>query len=153
MEYFILFLVVIMLVGSISIAIPSKSSRKISKLRIEAKMIGFKISSMLYGKNNFKNKQSHSVSYQIKNKSDLKEGHFIRDKDSLILYSPVKLKYSDNFQTIERKLKDLSESIDEIIFTESYVYFLWKELDGLEELKDINEALTNLKFFKINLPT
>ena len=147
MEYFILFLVVIMLVGSISIAIPSKSSRKISKLRIEAKMIGFKISSMLYGKNNFKNKQSHSVSYQIKNKSDLKEGHFIRDKDSLILYSPVKLKFSDNFQTIERKLKDLSESIDEIIFTESYIYFLWKELDGLEELKNINEALGNLKFF------
>jgi len=147
LEYFILFLVVIMLVGSISIAIPSKSSRKISKLRIEAKMIGFKISSMLYGKNNFKNKHSHSVSYQIKNKSDLREGHFIRDKDSLILYSPVKLKFSDNFQTIERKLKDLSESIDEIIFTESYVYFLWKELDGLEELKDINEALTNLKFF------
>ena len=110
-------------------------------------MIGFKISSMLYGKNNFKNKQSHSVSYQIKNKSDLKEGHFIRDKDSLILYSPVKLKFSDNFQTIERKLKNLSKSIDEIIFTESYVYFLWKELDGLEELKDINEALTNLKFF------
>ena len=147
MEYFILFLVVIMLVGSISIAIPSKSSRKISKLRIEAKIIGFKISSMLYGKNNFKNKHSHSVSYQIKNKSDLREGHFIRDKDSLILYSPVKLKFSDNFQTIEKKLKNLSESIDEIIFTESYVYFLWKELDGLEELKDINEALTNLKFF------
>ena len=147
MEYFILFLVVIMLVGSISIAIPSKSSRKISKLRIEAKIIGFKISSMLYGKNNFKNKHSHSVSYQIKNKSDLREGHFIRDKDSFILYSPVKLKFSDNFQTIEKKLKNLSESIDEIIFTESYVYFLWKELDGLEELKDINEALTNLKFF------
>ena len=147
MEYFILFLVVIMLVGSISIAIPSKSSRKISKLRIEAKIIGFKISSMLYGKNNFKNKHSHSVSYQIKNKSDLREGHFIRDKDSLILYSPVKLKFSDNFQTVEKKLKNLSESIDEIIFTESYVYFLWKELDGLEELKDINEALTNLKFF------
>ena len=136
-----------MLVGSISIAIPSKSSRKISKLRIEAKIIGFKISSMLYGKNNFKNKHSHSVSYQIKNKSDLREGHFIRDKDNLILYSPVKLKFSDNFQTVEKKLKNLSESIDEIIFTESYVYFLWKELDGLEELKDINEALTNLKFF------
>ena len=147
MEYFILFLVVIMLVGSISIAIPSKSSRKISKLRIEAKIIGFKISSMLYGKNNFKNKHSHSVSYQIKNKSDLREGHFIRDKDSLILYSPVKLKFSDNFQTVEKKLKNLSESIDEIIFTESYVYFLWKELDGLEELKNIDEALRNLKFF------
>ena len=136
-----------MLVGSISIAIPSKSSRKISKLRIEAKIIGFKISSMLYGKNNFKNKHSHSVSYQIKNKSDLREGHFIRDKDNLILYSPVKLKFSDNFQTVEKKLKNLSESIDEIIFTESYIYFLWKELDGLEELKNIDEALRNLKFF------
>ena len=110
-------------------------------------MSGFKISSMLYGKNNFKNINSHSVSYQIKNKSDLREGHFIRDKNNLILYSPVKLKFSDNFQIIEKKLKNLSESIDEIIFTESYVYFLWKELDGLEELKDINKALRNLKFF------
>jgi len=147
LEYFILFLVVIMLVGSISIAIPSKSSRKISKLRIEAKMIGFKISSMLYGKNNFKNKHSHTVSYQIKNKTKLREGHFIRDKNSLILYSPIKLKFSDNFQSIEKQLKYLSNSIDEIIFTESYIYFLWKELDGLEELKNINEALGNLKFF------
>ena len=147
MEYFILFLVVIMLVGSISIAIPSKSSRKISKLRIEAKIIGFKISSMLHGKNNFKNKHSHTVSYQIKNKTKLREGHFIRDKNSLILYSPIKLKFSDNFQSIEKQLKNLSNSIDEIIFTESYIYFLWKELDGLEELKNINEALGNLKFF------
>ena len=136
-----------MLIGSISIAIPSKSSRKISKLRIEAKMIGFKISSMLYGKNNFKNKHSHTVSYQIKNKTKLREGHFIRDKNSLILYSPIKLKFSDNFQSIEKQLKYLSNSIDEIIFTESYIYFLWKELDGLEELKNINEALGNLKFF------
>ena len=136
-----------MLVGSISIAIPSKSSRKISKLRIEAKMIGFKISSMLYGKNNFKNKHSHTVSYQIKNKTKLREGHFIRDKNSLILYSPIKLKFSDNFQSIEKQLKYLSNSIDEIIFTESYIYFLWKELDGLEELKNINESLGNLKFF------
>ena len=77
-----------MLVGSISIAIPSKSSRKISKLRIEAKMIGFKISSILYGKNNFKNKNAHSVNYQITNTTKLREGHFIRDKNTLILYSP-----------------------------------------------------------------
>ena len=110
-------------------------------------MIGFKISSMLYGKNNFKNKHSHTVSYQIKNKTKLREGHFIRDKNSLILYSPIKLKFSDNFKSIEKQLKNLSNSIDEIIFTESYIYFLWKELDGLEELKNINEALGNLKFF------
>ena len=109
--------------------------------------MGIKISSTIYGKNKFKNKNSNPVSYQIKNTTSLKEGHFIRDKTDLILYSPVKLKFSDNFQTVEKKLKNLSESIDEIIFTESYVYFLWKELDGLEELKDINEALTNLKFF------
>ena len=134
-----------MLVGSISIAIPSKSSLKISKLRIEAKMIGFKISSMLYGKNNFKNKHSHSVSYQIKNKSDLREGHFIRDKDSLILYSPVKLKYKDNFENIKKQLNNLSKSINEIIFTDSFIYFLWKELDGAKELENILEELKNLK--------
>ena len=110
-------------------------------------MIGFKISSIIYGKNNFKNKNSHSVNYQITNTTKLQEGHFIRDKNSLILYSPVKLKFSDNFQSIEKQLKNLSESIDEIIFTESYIYFLWKELDGLEELKNIDEALRNLKFF------
>ena len=145
MEYFVLILAILLLVGSISIAMPSKSSREISKIRMEAKMMGVKIASTIYGKNKFKNKNSNSVSYQIKNETLLKEGHFIRDKTNLILYSPVKLKYIDNFESIEKHLNNLSESIEEIIFTDSFVFFLWKELDGIKELNNILEKLGNLK--------
>ena len=147
MEYFVLILAILLLVGSISIAMPSKSSREISKIRMEAKMMGVKIASTIYGKNKFKNKNSNSVSYQIKNETLLKEGHFIRDKTNLILYSPVKLKYIDNFESIEKHLNNLSESIEEIIFTDSFVFFLWKELDGVKELNNIIEELRNLKNF------
>ena len=56
MEYLVIVTAALLLIGSISIAMPSKSSRKISKLRIDAKMLGCKISSNLYGKNKFKNK-------------------------------------------------------------------------------------------------
>ena len=147
MEYFVLILAILLLVGSISIAMPSKSSREISKIRMEAKMMGVKIASTIYGKNKFKNKNSNSVSYQIKNETLLKEGHFIRDKTDLILYSPVKLKYIDNFESIEKHLNNLSESIEEIIFTDSFVFFLWKELDGLKELNNILDKLRNLKNF------
>ena len=145
MEYIVLILAILLLVGSISIAMPSKSSREISKIRMEAKMMGVKIASTIYGKNKFKNKNSNSVSYQIKNETLLKEGHFIRDKTNLILYSPVKLKYIDNFERIENNINKLSESIDEIIFTDSFVFFLWKELDGIKELNNILEKLGNLK--------
>ena len=100
MEYFVLILAILLLVGSISIAMPSKSSREISKIRMEAQMMGVKISSTIYGKNKFKNKNSNPVSYQIKHTTTFKEGHFIRDKTDLILYSPVKLKYVDNFESI-----------------------------------------------------
>ena len=147
MEYFVLILAILLLVGSISIAMPSKSSREISKIRMEAKMMGVKIASTIYGKNKFKNNNSNSVSYQIKNETLLKEGHFIRDKTNLILYSPVKLKYIDNFESIEKHLNNLSESIEEIIFTDSFVFFLWKELDGLKELNNILDKLRNLKNF------
>ena len=89
MEYLVILLAVLVLAGSISIAIPSKASRKISKLRIEAKILGCKILSTLYGENKFKNNNSNSVIYQIKNLTGIKEAHFIRDNDQLILYSPV----------------------------------------------------------------
>ncbi len=147
MEYFVFILAILLLVGSISIAMPSKTSREISKIRLEAKMMGIKISSTIYGKNKFKNKDSNPVSYQIKNNSSLKEGHFIRDKTDLILYSPVKLKYEDHFESIEKQIKNLSDSIDEVIFTESFIFFLWKELDGLKELNNILDELRNLKNF------
>ena len=145
MELLVILTAILLLVGSISVALPSKSSRKISKIRIEAKKLGFKITSTLYGKNSFKNKKSFNVFYQIKNSVNLKEGHFIRDKDELILYSPVKLKYSENFCNIKNELKGLTESIDEIIFTSSFISFLWKESDGIEVLKAIQEKLESLK--------
>ena len=128
MEYFVFILAILLLVGSISIAMPSKSSREISKIRMEAKMMGVKIASTIYGKNKFKNKNSNSVSYQIKNETSLKEGHFIRDKTDLILYSPVKLKYTDNFEGIKKHLNNLSESIDEIIFTDTFVFFFMERV-------------------------
>ena len=104
MEYLVVLIAVLVLAGSISIANPSKASIKISKLRMEAKLLGCKILSTLYGENKFKNNNSNSVIYQIKNLTRIKEAHFIRDNDQLILYSPVKLKFSDNFELINKKL-------------------------------------------------
>ena len=147
MEYLIIVTAALLLIGSISIAMPSKSSRKISKLRIDAKMLGCKISSNLYGENKFKNKNSFDVSYQIKNLTTLKEGHFIRDKNKFILYSPVKLKYLDHFKDIDRVLQDMPESANEIIFSNISISFLWKESDGIKELKKIIEKLDDLKNF------
>ena len=147
MEYFVLILAILLLVGSISIAMPSKSSREISKIRMEAKLIGCKITSNLYGENKFKNHSKFSVSYRIKNKTYLKEGHFIRDKDKLILYSPVKLKYSDSFESLNEELQNISYSLEEVIFTSVSISFLWKELDGLDELKEIIKNFDKLKKF------
>jgi hypothetical protein len=61
------------------------------------------------------------------------------------LYSPVKLKFSDNFELINKKLNGVSNSIEEIIFSNSSISFLWKELEGLEELKIILIKLGELK--------
>ena len=145
MEYLVILLAVLVLAGSISIAIPSKASRKISKLRIEAKILGCKILSTFYGENKFKNNNSNSVIYQIKNLTDIKEAHFIRDNDQLILYSPVKLKFSDNFELFNKEINEVSDSIEEIIFSNASISFLWKELKGLEELEMILKKLSKLK--------
>ena len=57
MEIIVVITVMAFLIGTISFALPSKSSRKISTLRIEASKLGFKISSSSIGKNLFKNKE------------------------------------------------------------------------------------------------
>ena len=147
MEYIVFFTAIILLIGSISIAMPSKSSRKISKVRMEAKLLGCRITSILYGKNEFKNKDSLSVSYQIKNRTFLKEAHFIKDKDKLILYSPVKLKYSNQFNDINNVLQNMSMNLVEIIFNNVSISFLWKETSGIEELKIILKGLDKLNNF------
>ena len=65
MEYLVVLIAVLVLAGSISIAIPSKASRKISKLRMEAKLLGCKILSTLYGENKFKNNNSKKIKIKL----------------------------------------------------------------------------------------
>ena len=102
--------------------------------------MGFKISSSSIGKNLFKNKDLNNMIYQIKNTTNLKEAHFLRDKDELILYSPLKLKYSDDYNEIQNELKNLSPFVVEIIFSNSFISFIWKESKGLDELIKINNS-------------
>ena len=141
MEIIVVITVMAFLIGTISFALPSKSSRKISTLRIEASKLGFKISSSSIGKNLFKNKELNNMIYKIKNTSNLKEAHFLRDKDELILYSPLKLKYSDDYNEIQNGLQNLSPFVLEIIFSNSSISFIWKENEGLDELIKINNLL------------
>jgi len=141
MEYIVIFAALAFLIGSISFAIPSKSSRNLSKLRLESNKLGFKISSSSVGTNSFKKKDLNNMIYKIKNETNLKEAHFIRDKDELILYSPLKLKYSDSYDEIQKKVKNLPLSIDELVFSSSSISFIWKENMGLDELKKINNLL------------
>ena len=144
-EYLVFFLALVFLIGSVSLAIPSKKSQKISKLRMEARKLGVTITSALYGSNDFKNYKKNDVYYQIKNKSELKEAHYIRDKDKLLLYSPVKFKYSERFVDINLQIEKVSASINEIIFTEKNIKFIWNEIDDISELKLIIDKLNQIK--------
>ena len=144
-EYVVFFLALLFLFGSVSLAIPSKKSQKISKLRMEARKLGANITSALYGSNDFKNYKKDEVYYQIKNKSELKEAHYVRDKGKLLLYSPVKFKYSDRFVNINLQIEKVSESINEIIFTEKSIKFIWNEIDDVSELKLIIDKLNQIK--------
>ena len=144
MEFLIILVVLSFLIGTISFALPSKSSREISELRINASRMGFKISPSNIGQNSFKNKDVNLMIYSIKNETNLKEAHFIRDKDELILYSPLKLKYSDGYDEIKSKLNSLSPHVIEIMFSSSFIAFIWREKAGIDELEKI---LNLLKFF------
>ena len=141
MEFLIILVVLSFLIGTISFALPSKSSREISELRMNASRMGFKISSSNIGQNSFKNKDINLMIYSIKNETNLKEAHFIRDKDELILYSPLKLKYSDGYDEIKSKLNSLSPHVLEIMFSSSFVAFIWREKAGIGELDKILNLL------------
>ena len=141
MEFLIILFVLSFLIGTISFALPSKSSREISELRMNASRMGFKISSSNIGQNSFKNKDINLMIYSIKNETNLKEAHFIRDKDELILYSPLKLKYSDGYDEIKSKLNSLSPHVLEIMFSSSFVAFIWREKAGIGELDKILNLL------------
>tara|TARA_B100000925_G_scaffold250008_1_gene201188 strand:- start:171 stop:608 length:438 start_codon:yes stop_codon:yes gene_type:complete len=143
-EIFVFIIALVFLVGSISLALPSKSSKEKSKVRMRAKMLGCKISSTLYGKNTFKNINSIDVSYQIKNNSSFREGHFIRDKEQFILYSPVQLKYQNGFEKMILSINNISPYLDEIIFSNANISFLWNEKKGVSNLELILEKINNL---------
>ena len=141
MEFLIILVVLSFLIGTISFALPSKSSREISELRMNASKMGFKISPSNIGQNSFKNKDVNLMIYSFKNETNLKEAHFIRDKDELILYSPLKLKYSDGYDEIKSKLNSLSPHVLEIMFSSSFVAFIWREKAGKDELEKILNLL------------
>ena len=105
---------------------------------------GFKITALKISNFNFKSKDFSLMVYQFRNTANLKEAHFIRDKDELILYSPLKLKYSDEYDEIKAKLNKFSFYVHEIIYTKSLIAFLWEEKSGLEELKNISSSIKEL---------
>ena len=145
MELIIIFVVITFLIGTISLAVPSKSSRKISNLRMEASKLGFKIIPSNLSTLSFKNKDFSLVCYQFKNETNIKEAHFIRDKDGIILYSPLKLKYSEAYDGLEITLNDLPYEVVEIIFTQSSISFLWNEKGGLAILNKVSKTTNSIE--------
>ena len=140
--YIIILLVVLFLVGSINLVIPTKKTRMLSDLRLLARKKGFQIAS-LTSKQQFVSKDLRFVCYSIKNMSNLKNAHYVLDESSLSLYDPIKLKFDDNFEEIENKISNLPGSILEIIFNDSYISFLWNENLGIDELEKIEKHLKN----------
>ena len=144
MEYIVIILVIIFLIGSVSFSMPSKKSKQIAQLRLDAVKLGFKISSLAYSNISFKSDDMRLASYQIKNLSNIKDAHFIRDKDEFILYSPSKLKYSNEYESLLLSIRSLPESVIEIIFSEALIVFLWNENLGVDELRRIDSDLKKL---------
>ena len=140
--YIIIGLVILFLVGSINLVIPTKQTRMLSDLRLKARKKGFQISP-LTSKQKFVSKNLNFVCYSIKNMSNLKNAHYVLKESSLSLYDPIKLKFDDNFEEIENKISDLPDSILEIIFNDSYISFLWNENLGIDELEKIEKQLKN----------
>ena len=140
--YIIILLVILFLVGSINLIIPTKKTRMLSHLRLLARKKGFQIAS-LTSKQKFVSKNLNFVCYSIKNMSNLKNAHYVLKESSLSLYDPIKLKFDDNFEEIENKISDLPDSILEIIFNDSYISFLWNENLGIDELEKIEKQLKN----------
>ena len=140
--YIIIGLVILFLVGSVNLVIPTKQTRMLSDLRLKARKKGFQISS-LTSKQKFVTKNIKFVCYSLKNISNLKNAHYVFKESSLTLYDPIKLKFDDNFEEIENKISNLPSSILEIIFNDSYISFLWNENLGIDELEKIEEQLKN----------
>jgi hypothetical protein len=145
MQVLVIILVILFLFGSISMAMPSKNTRIISKLRLDAMKKGFKITALKISNFSFKSKDFSLMVYQLRNTANLKEAHFIRDKDELILYSPLKLKYSDDYDGIRKVLSKLPNEVSEIIFSSTHVLFLWNEKGGMEVLDEVPNVIEKLE--------
>ena len=104
--YIIILLVILFLVGSINLVIPTKKTRMLSHLRLLARKKGFQIAS-LTSKQKFVSKNLNFVCYSIKNMSNLRNAHYVLKESSLSLYDPIKLKFDDNFEEIENKISNL----------------------------------------------
>ena len=126
-------------------AMPSKNTRIISKLRLDAMKKGFKITALKISNFSFKSKDFSLMVYQSRNTANLKEAHFIRDKDELILYSPLKLKYSDDYDGIRKVLSKLPNEVSEIIFSSTHVLFLWNEKGGMDVLDEVPNVIEKLE--------
>ena len=140
--FIIIALVILFLVGSINLVVPTKQTRMLSDLRLRARKKGFQISS-LTSKQKFVTKNVKFVCYSLKNISNLKNAHYVFKESSLTLHDPIKLKFDDNFEEIENKISNLPDSILEIIFNDSYISFLWNENLGIDELEKIEKQLKN----------
>ena len=140
--YIIIGLVILFLVGSINLVVPTKQTRMLSDLRLRARKKGFQISS-LTSKQKFVTKNVKFVCYSLKNISNIKNAHYVFKESSLTLYDPIKLKFDENFEEIEKKISNLPSSILEIIFNDSYISFLWNENLGIDELEKIEKQLKN----------
>ena len=145
MQALVIILVILFLFGSVSLAMPSKNTRIISKLRLDAMKKGFKITALKISNFNFKSKDFSLMVYQLRNTANLKEAHFIRDKGELILYSPLKLKYSDDYDGIRKVLSKLPNEVSEIIFSSTHVLFLWNEKGGIEVLDEVPNVIKKLE--------
>ena len=144
MEAFISVFIILFLIGAISFLKPSKKMKALSHIRMLAAKEGFKIGSTNDLRKKFKNWSPQVAIYQIKNLSEYKNLHYIKQENDLELYDPISLKYEKNFQMIEEKISQLPSSILEIIFYKSNIAIVWNEMLGIEELLKIKEAILKI---------
>ena len=118
--------------------------RALSAIRHIASKEGFKIGSTQTLRHKFKNWTPQVAIYQIKNDSSFKDMHFVRVENTLTLYTPMSLKYDNQFPIIQKKILQLPNSVLEIIFFQSNIAIIWNEMQGHEELLKIKTAILNI---------
>ena len=143
-EFLIIVLVILFLTGAISFLKPSKKMKTLSETRFHASKDGFKIGSTSQLRKKFKSWTPQVAIYQIKNDSSFKDMHFVRVENTLTLYTPMSLKYDNQFPIIQKKILQLPNSVLEIIFFQSNIAIIWNEMQGHEELLKIKTAILNI---------